>query len=145
MERRDFPTGTLWIPADQPDFEIAAQLLEPEATDSLLAWGLISIVLERKEYIGANELDKLVVKMLEDPRIAAEWKAALEDESFAENTRARWLWWYRRTPHWDESVGPMPAMRLLTKPAFETTAWPGPAAERLAPLTLGSGPPAHAE
>jgi hypothetical protein len=145
LERRSFPAGTLWIPANQPDFEVAAQLLEPEAPDSLLSWGLLSIVLERKEYIGSNELDKLVVKLLEDPQIAAEWKAALEDESFASDTRARWIWWYRRTPHWDESVGLMPVMRLLSEPRIKTTAWPGPASEQPTPPPVGSGGSTHVE
>jgi len=126
VERRRFPAGTLWIPADQPDFEVAAQLLEPEAPDSLVSWGLLSIVLERKEYIDAGVLEKLAVRLLEDPQIAAEWKRALEDETFAADTRARWLWWYRRTPYWDETVGLMPAMRLLAAPTFETAPWPGP-------------------
>ena len=124
-ERRRFPEGTLWIPADQPDFEVAVQLLEPEAPDSLVRWGLLSIVLERKEYIGAAVLEDQVQEMLENPEIAAEWKRALEDETFASDQRARWLWWYRRTPHWDESVGLMPAMRVLVPPAFETAPWPG--------------------
>jgi hypothetical protein len=124
-ERRRFPEGTLWIPADQPDFEVAVQLLEPEAPDSLVHWGLLSIVLERKEYIGAAALEDQVREMLEDPEIAEEWKQALEDETFASDRWARWLWWYRRTPHWDESVGLMPAMRVLASPVFETEPWPG--------------------
>lgn len=127
-ERLRFPEGTLWVPADQPDFEVAAQLLEPEAPDSLVYWGLLSIVLERKEYIDAAVLEDLVRQMLEDPEVAAAWKQALEDEAFASDRWARWLWWYRRTPHWDERVGLMPAMRLLTPPRFETVPWTGPAA-----------------
>lgn len=143
-ERRGFPEGTLWIPADQPDFEVAAQLLEPEAPDSLVRWGLLSIVLERKEYIGAAALEDLVREMLKDPGVAAAWKQALEDEEFASNRWARWLWWYRRTPHWDESVGLMPAMRLLASPAFETEAWPGPSAGPR-PSRLWPAQPGHVE
>jgi len=122
-ELRRFPAGTLWIPADQPDFEVAVQLLEPEAPDSMVSWGLLSIVLERKEYIGYNALERLAREMLEDPALAKAWKRALEDKEFAGNARARYLWWYRRTVHWDETVGLMPVTRLLTTPKFETTAW----------------------
>ena len=48
VERRRIPKGSLWVPADQPDFEIAVQLLEPEAPDSLLRWGELLTVFERK-------------------------------------------------------------------------------------------------
>jgi hypothetical protein len=113
-ERRDLPAGTLWIPADQPDFEVAVQLLEPDAPDSLVSWGLLSIVLERKEYIGSRVLEEQVSGMLQDPEIAAEWATALQDETLASDPAARWLWWYRRTPYWDERVGLMPVMRVMT-------------------------------
>ncbi len=118
MERRTFPAGTLWIPADQPDFEVAVQLLEPEAPDSLLSWGLLSIVLERKEYIGPGVLEDLARSMLEDDAIKAAWARALEDESFAADRTARYTWWYRRTEYWDETVGLLPVMRLISAPPF---------------------------
>ena len=114
VERRTVPAGTLWVPADQPLFEIAVQLLEPEAPDSLLRWGLMHSVFERKEYIGLTSLEPLAREMLEDPEIAALWRAALADPEFADDLRARWLWWYRRTPHWDEQVGLVPALRLMS-------------------------------
>jgi len=123
LEKRDLPEGTLWIPADQPDFEVAVQLLEPEAPDSLLAWGLLSGVLERKEYIDSRVLEGLVQGMLEDPATAEAWKRVLEDESFAADASARYLWWYRRTPHWDETLGLMPVMRLLQPLKLDTTEW----------------------
>ena len=37
LEDREIPAGSLWIPADQPDFEVAIQLFEPEAPDSLVS------------------------------------------------------------------------------------------------------------
>jgi hypothetical protein len=115
-EVRRLPAGTLWIPADQPDFEVAVQLLEPDAPDSLVSWGLLSLVMERKEYIDPRVLENLARTMLDDPAVAAAWERALQDEAFAANRRARHLWWYRRTDHWDETVGLMPVMRLLTEP-----------------------------
>jgi hypothetical protein len=126
VEKRSFPKGTLWIPADQPDFEVAAQLFEADAPDSLVAWGMLSIVLERKEYIDPRVLEKQALEMLQEPVIAEEWKEALKDEEFAGDSGARWMWWYRRTKHWDETVGLMPVMRLMTKPSFDTVPWSGP-------------------
>ena len=78
-ETARFPAGALWVAADQPHFEIAVQMLEPEAPDSLLKWGFLSTVVERKEYIAPAVLEPLVQKMLEDPKTRAEWEAALAD------------------------------------------------------------------
>lgn len=127
VERREMPAGTLWVPANQPDFEVAVQLLEPEAPDSLVRWGLLGRVLERKEYIEPHVLEDLAQKMLRaDPQIEAEWSRALEDPAFAADGRARFMWWYRRTPHWDEKIGLMPAMRVMRHTRFETGGWIGP-------------------
>jgi hypothetical protein len=115
-EKRRFPPGTLWIPADQPDFEVAIHLLEPEAPDSLLSWGLLSTVFEGKEYIDQRVLEGLAAKMLEDPARRAEWEAALRDEAFARDPAARHRWWYRRTPYWDDTIGLLPAYRAMEAP-----------------------------
>jgi murein tripeptide amidase MpaA len=116
VERVQVPAGALWVPADQPDFAVAVQLLEPEAPDSLFAWGRLSTVVERKEYIESAVLEDLVRAMLEEPAIAAEWAAALEDEELASDPSARWLWWYKRTPYWDPTVGRLPVLRVMHLP-----------------------------
>jgi hypothetical protein len=116
-ETAEVPAGTLWVPADQPHFDVAVQLLEPDAADSLFSWGLLSAALERKEYIEPRVLEPIVRRRLaEDPALAAEWAAALEDEAFAADPGARWLWWYQRTPYWDETVGRLPVFRALEVP-----------------------------
>ncbi len=107
------PAGALWVPADQPDFEVAVQLLEPDATDSLFAWGELSSLMERKEYIETAVLEDLVRVRLENEAEARAWAKALEDESFAADPRARWLWWYQRTQHWDDTVGRWPVVRIM--------------------------------
>ena len=65
-ERRSVPAGAVWVPANQPDFEVAVQLFEPEAPDSMLRWGLLNTVFERKEYIGSQHLAELADEMLSD-------------------------------------------------------------------------------
>ena len=126
-ERRHVPAGALWIPADQPDFEVAVQLLEPEAPDSLVAWGLVSLVLERKEWIDLGVLEGLAREMLRDEATKAAWEQALADEKFAADRMARWTWWYRRTKYWDETVGLLPVLRVLAAPVVALEPWPGPA------------------
>jgi hypothetical protein len=110
---RRIPAGALFVPADQPDFEVAVHLLEPEAPDSLLAWGLLSSIFERKEWIDGPELERLALEQLKDPRLAAEWEAALRDPGLAKDAAARQLWWWRRTPYWDETIGLVPVYRVM--------------------------------
>jgi len=122
-ERRKIPAGALWIPADQPDFELAVQLLEPESPDSLLAWGLLSTVFEQKEYISPQVLEGIVAEKLKDPKLAAEWQEALKDETFARDPAARSRWWYRRTPYYDETMGLLPVFRVMQAPGLKTRPW----------------------
>lgn len=123
VERRRFPAGTFWVPADQPDFALAVQLLEPDADDSLLSWGLLSTVFERKEAISPWVLEDRAAELLRDPAVAAEWRRALADPRLAGDPQARYQWWFSRTPYWDETVGLMPCFRLLAPPAWKTVPW----------------------
>jgi len=113
-ERRAIPAGSLWIPADQPSFEVAVQLFEPEAPDSLVRWGAVSTVFERKIWIGSDVLEQLAREMLENEAVRTEWETALENPEFAADRSARYQWWYRRTPYWDESVGLLPILRVIS-------------------------------
>ncbi|HYX26841.1 MAG TPA: M14 family metallopeptidase [Thermoanaerobaculia bacterium] len=123
VERRQVPAGALWVPADQPDFEVAVQLLEPEAPDSLLGWGLLSTVFEGKEYIDPRVLEAQVTEMLKDPKTAADWQAALKDDKLAGDPQARYQWWFRRTPYWDDTIGLLPYYRVMQAPKLATRAW----------------------
>jgi hypothetical protein len=111
VERRELPAGTLEIPADQPLFELAVQLLDPGSAESIWAWGLLGTVEEGKEWIGRPELEAEAERLLADAAIRAEWERALADPAFAADPNARYHWWYRRTPYWDESVGLLPVFR----------------------------------
>jgi hypothetical protein len=114
VEERAVPAGSLWIGADQPDFEVAVQLLEPDCPESLLAWGELSTVFEGREYIDGRTLETVATTMLEDPEVRAEWQRALEDPKLAGDGRARSQWWYRRTEYYRvQEVGLLPVLRLL--------------------------------
>ena len=112
-ERRLVPAGALWVPADQPDFAVAVQLLEPEAPDSVLSWGLVSGLFEGKEYIDGGALDRFARSALADRKVAADWAQALSDPAFAADRSARYRWWFARTPWWDEQIGLFPVLRLM--------------------------------
>ena len=113
-ERRIVPAGSLWVPADQPEFAVAVQLLEPEAPDSVLSWGLVSALFEGKEYIDGGALELFARRAVEDPAVAAEWQRALAEPDFAADRAARYRWWFSRTPWWDEEIGLYPVFRLMT-------------------------------
>jgi hypothetical protein len=124
VEHRTIPAGALWVPADQPDFAVAVQLLEPEAPDSVLRWGLVNTVFERKNYIDLHVLEDLVRELLEDPQVEAAWLQALADEGFASDRSARYVWWYRHTPFWDEQLGLLPVFRVMTALPMALGPWP---------------------
>jgi hypothetical protein len=126
LEKRSIPAGSLWIPADQPSFEVAVQLFEAEAPDSVVRWGVVSSLFERKIYIGLDRLEELAREMLADDSIRREWETALEDPEFADNGTARYLWWYRRTPYWDETVGLLPVVRVMAPFDLDLEPWPRP-------------------
>jgi len=125
-EHRKISAGSLWIPADQTSFEVAVQLFEPEASDSMVRWGVVSSLFERKIYIGLDLLEQLASEMLTDDKVRGEWEAALEDPDFAENPGARYMWWYQRTPYWDETVGLLPVVRVMAPVDFDLEPWPQP-------------------
>jgi hypothetical protein len=125
-EKRPSPAGSLGIPADQPAFEVAVQLFEPEAPDSIVRWGVVSSLFERKIYIGLDLLEQFAGELLTDETVRSEWEAALEDPDFAKNPGARYMWWYQRTPYWDETVGLLPVMRVMAPVDLDLEPWPQP-------------------
>ncbi|MCZ7651134.1 MAG: M14 family metallopeptidase [Thermoanaerobaculia bacterium] len=135
--RWTLPAGSLWVPADQPDFEVAVQLFEPAAPDSLLRWGLLSRLFEQKEWIGAAVLEREARRQLADPAVATAWERALADPDFAASRERRYLWWYQRTPYYDGEQGILPVYRL---PGPPPVGWPGGAAGRPGPPRPAPGP-----
>lgn len=122
VETRDVPAGSLYVPLDTELAPVALALLEPEGPDSLLAWGELSSIFELKEYIDQRNLDPLAEEMLKkDAKLAAEWNEKLKDPAFAADARARWRFFFERTPYWDETVGLVPVYRLEAPLEFPPT------------------------
>ena len=61
--------------------------------------------------------------MLADEAIREEWEKALGEPEFAADPSARYMWWYRRTSYWDESVGLFPVMRAMKALDLELETW----------------------
>jgi len=114
-EPRAFVAGTVVVPLAQQRAKVAIHLLEPEAPDALLRWGLLNGIFERKEYAESYVMEPIARKMLaEDPALQREFEQKLaDDEKFAASPRARLDFFYRRSPYWDEQFNIYPIARLV--------------------------------
>lgn len=113
-ETRDFVAGTVVVPLDQRLAKVAVHLLEPEAPDSLLAWGFFNAIFEQKEYAEDYIMEPIAQRMLEeDLALRREFEEKLKtDEEFAKNPSARLDFFYRRSPYWDKQLNVYPVARL---------------------------------
>ena len=113
-ESRRFPAGTLVVPLDQPRAKLAVHLLEPDAPDSLVRWGLINQIFERKEYFETYVMEPIARKMLAaDADLRREFERRLHDDpAFAKSPRARLEFFYERSPYYDSRYNVYPIARL---------------------------------
>ncbi|MCI0351869.1 MAG: M14 family metallopeptidase [Acidobacteriales bacterium] len=113
-EQLSFPAGSALVPLDQRAAKVAIHLLEPEAPDSLLAWGFFDAIFEQKEYAEDYVLEKLAREMLaKDAKLKEEFESKLaSDKEFAANPSARLNFFFRRSPWWDPRLGLYPVARL---------------------------------
>ncbi|KFN46958.1 M14 family metallopeptidase [Arenimonas metalli] len=117
-ERRTVGAGALFVPIRQPKSRLLMAMLEPQAPDSLLAWGHFNNHFERKEYMEAYVAEDVARAMLaKDPALRAEFGQRLaEDAAFAASPSARLEFFYRRHPSWDERYGLYPVLRVDVAP-----------------------------
>ncbi len=114
-ETRSYLTGTIVVPLDQKLAKLAVHLLEPEAPDALIKWGLLNAIFERKEYAAGYILEPIARRMLaENPQLKHEFEDKLRtDEEFAKNPGERLNFFYRRSPYWDQKYNVYPIARLM--------------------------------
>lgn len=116
-ETRAVGAGALYVPVAQPRARIAIALLEPQAPDSVVAWGGFANAFERKEYIEDYVAEQVAREMLRDPAVQAEFDAALAaDPAFAKNPQARLGFFAKRHPSWDERWNLYPVLRVDAAP-----------------------------
>ncbi|HVO45594.1 MAG TPA: hypothetical protein VMT29_04595, partial [Steroidobacteraceae bacterium] len=117
-ERRALPAGSLFVPIAQPASRVLVALLEPQAPDSLAAWGFFNTAFEAKEYIEPYVAEPMAREMLaKDPKLAAAFKERLAtDPKFAADPQARLDFFYRLSPYWDEQLNLYPVYRVAAAP-----------------------------
>jgi hypothetical protein len=113
QEPRTVGKGALFVPIAQPKARLVMALFEPQAPDSLLAWGAFNNAFERKEYMEEYVAEDVArEQMAKDPALAAEFRRKVEsDAAFANNPHARLEFFARRHASWDERLNLYPVMR----------------------------------
>jgi hypothetical protein len=109
------PAGSAIVPLDQRAANVAIELLEPQAPDSLLRWGYLDAVFEAKEYGEPRVVERLAREMLaKDPALKAAFAQKLHDDpAFAADSRARLMFFFERSPWYAaQHVGAYPVLRL---------------------------------
>jgi len=111
----ELPPGSVIVPLDQRAANVAIELLEPQAPDSLLRWGYLNAIFEQKEYGEPRVLERLARDMMsKDPALKAQFEQKLKDDSaFAKDSNARLSFFYQRSPWYTaQDVGAYPVLRL---------------------------------
>jgi hypothetical protein len=109
------PPGSVIVPMNQRGANVAIELLEPQAPDSLLRWGYLNAIFEAKEYGEPRVLEKLARDMMaKDPKLKAEFEQKLHDDpAFAADSRARLQFFFERSPWYSvQNVGHYPVLRM---------------------------------
>jgi murein tripeptide amidase MpaA len=115
MREVELPTGSVIVPLNQRGANVAIQLLEPQAPDSLLRWGFLNAIFEAKEYGEPRVLEKLAREMIaKDPALKAEFDKKLQDDpAFAANSEARLMFFFEHSPWYSaQKVGAYPVLKL---------------------------------
>jgi hypothetical protein len=113
--RAEIPSGTLFVPIAQPKARLVMALLEPQAPDSYLSWGLFNNHFERKEYMEDYVAEAVARDMLKDPAIKAAFdKRLAEDKAFALPPQQRLDVFAQRHASWDTRYRLYPVRRTET-------------------------------
>jgi hypothetical protein len=115
-EDRTIPAGSMFIPAAQRAGKVAMHLLEPQAPDSAVRWGLFQSIFEQKEYFSDYVFEPYAAQMLnQDPALREEFeKKIATDQSFASTPRTRLRWLFERSPYFESDMGAYPVVRITS-------------------------------
>lgn len=114
--KRMYPAGSVVVPMSQTRARVALHSLEPEAPDSLVAWGFFDPIFEQKEYAENYVLEKLAREMLsKNENLRREFEARVaSDPKFAASPAERLRFFYERSPFWDAKLNLYPVGRVTT-------------------------------
>ncbi len=112
----DIAAGSLYVPIAQDKARLVVNILEPQAPDSMAAWGDFNNAFEQKEYMeGYVAEEQARLMMTRDPTMKAEFEKKLRDDiDFAKDPFARLNFFYRRHQAWDSGTNRYPVLRTNT-------------------------------
>lgn len=118
---KSIPSGSVIVRMNQPDARIAMHLLEPDAPDSLVSWGFFNAIFEQKEWASPRVLERMAREMMEEnPQLREEFEERVaEDQDFAKSGWERLIFFYKRTPYWDDTIGVYPILRITDETSIE--------------------------
>lgn len=117
-ERVWLVAGALFVPINQPKAQLLANVLEPQAPDSLAAWGEFNNAFEQKEYMEDYVAEDAARDLLaREPRLKTEFEQRLtNDSAFAKDPAARLDFFYREHPAYDPAYNRYPIVRVDAAP-----------------------------
>lgn len=118
-ETQSIGAGSLFVPIAQPRARLLMALLEPNAPDSLAAWGFFNACFEQKEHIEPYVAERIAREMLaEEPELRRQFDRRMaEDPEFAASPAARLEFFLRRHSSWDTRFNLYPVFRVEGLPA----------------------------
>ena len=128
-EKIFIPAGSYWVPMKQRRARLILSLLEPNAPDSIAAWGLMDSVFEggggrggrggggRGLAVGEYLSEPIARRMMADqPELRKQFEQKLaSDPAFAADARARLAWWFEQSKYQPEDSGRYPIVRVWEK------------------------------
>lgn len=126
-EKIFIPAGSYWVPMKQRRARLILSMLEPNAPDSVAAWGLLNSVFEggfggrggRGGTGGVGEYlsEPIARRMMADqPELRKQFEQKLaSDPQFAADPRARLQWWFEQSKYQPEDSGRYPIVRVWEK------------------------------
>jgi hypothetical protein len=125
-EKIFIPAGSYWVPMKQRRSRLILSMLEPNAPDSLAAWGLLNSVFEggfgggrggRSGGVGEYLSEPIARRMMADhPELRKQFDEKLKsDPQFAADPRARLQWWFEQSKYQPEDAGRYPIVRVWEK------------------------------
>jgi hypothetical protein len=117
-EKIAIPAGSYWIPLKQRRSRLILSMLEPNAPDSLAAWGLLNAVFEGGRGGVGEYLSEPIARrmMVDQPEVRKQFEDKLaSDPAFAADPRARLAWWFQQSKYEPEDSGRYPIIRVWEK------------------------------
>ena len=123
-EKIFIPAGSYWIPMKQRRARLILSLLEPNAPDSIAAWGLLNSVFEGGGRggrgggaVGEYLSEPIARRMMADqPELRKQFEQKLaSDPQFAADPAARLRWWFEQSKYQPEDAGRYPIVRVWEK------------------------------